>query len=69
MQNTEEEEEEDIVDKIFARMEIERVEEEKKASSKALKATNKEIPKSKKPNRQQIRKVGSYIVGIIVFRI
>jgi len=46
---------EDIVDKLLARMEAKRVEEEKKAALKASKASNK-IPKSKK-NRQQMRKV------------
>ncbi|GBB84272.1 hypothetical protein RclHR1_01090011 [Rhizophagus clarus] len=46
---------EDIADKLLARMEAKRVEEEEKAALKASKATNIEVPKSKKPNRHKIR--------------
>ncbi|RIA99662.1 hypothetical protein C1645_746834 [Glomus cerebriforme] len=57
--NNENEEEddnnEDIVDKLLARIEEKRVEEENKIDSKALKTTDKEVPKNKKP-RQKIRK-------------
>ena len=46
---------EDIADKLLARMEAKRIEEEKKAASKVSKAPDN-VPRSKK-NRQQIRKV------------
>ncbi|CAB4434281.1 unnamed protein product [Rhizophagus irregularis] len=45
----------DITDKLLARMEAKRVEEEEKAALKASKTTNIEVPKSKKPNRHKIR--------------
>ncbi|CAG8547991.1 2539_t:CDS:2 [Funneliformis mosseae] len=46
---------EDIVDKLLAKIEAKRVEEEKIAASKVSVSSNK-VPKSKKPNRQKLRK-------------
>ncbi|CAI2175266.1 6085_t:CDS:2 [Funneliformis geosporum] len=46
---------EDIADKLLARIEAKRVEEEKNAALKISEPSNK-IPKSKKPNRQKLRK-------------
>jgi hypothetical protein len=51
----------DIADKLLARMEAKRIEEEEKAALKASKAANIEVPKSKKPNRQKIRLV-TYVI-------
>lgn len=51
----------DIADKLLARMEAKRAEEEEKAALKASKTTNIEVPKSKKPNRHKIRQV-TYVI-------
>ena len=55
----------DIADKLLARMEAKRVEEEKMAASEASKVTNKEVTKSKK-DRYQRRKVKYHAYNDIV---